>query len=322
MPLRRRAALRPATVDCRGVLVVAKQSIHVGYRPRRTRADRRSRGLHLAGLRRRRPGGRGRPHHHQAHRPIQGRQTRTPAITPEACLTPPCPGLALGDRPQRVAGVGERVRLDRRIGQHSGPPQLDQPCPQLRDGSRLLFEELPGGNAEHGGVAQQPVHLDGGISPAANPRTSSRPSGANDRGLSVIRSPPTGSTTMSTARSPSTSRTAASQPATAEHDMIRPGPQRELLAGLVADHRDRAQPQRPPKLDRGGTDATGGTMHQQRLTSANPPTPDQREQAGQVIERSRRPGLEAHPLRQRQHPLRRAMTTSCQQPYDASTATR
>lgn len=51
-----------------------------------------------------------------------------------------------------------------------------------------------------------------GISPAVKPRTRSLPSGASERRLSVIRSPPTGSTTMSTARSPTNPRTASSQP--------------------------------------------------------------------------------------------------------------
>jgi hypothetical protein len=52
------------------------------------------------------------------------------------------------------------------------------------------------------GRVPQPRLAERGISPALNPRTSRRPSGANDRRVSVIRSPPTGSTTMSTARSP------------------------------------------------------------------------------------------------------------------------
>jgi RNA polymerase sigma factor (sigma-70 family) len=48
------------------------------HRPRWTHADRRSRGLHLAGLRRGRPGRRGRPHHDEPRRQVQGPQAEPP----------------------------------------------------------------------------------------------------------------------------------------------------------------------------------------------------------------------------------------------------
>jgi hypothetical protein len=67
--------------DLRRTSVVGSQR----HRPRRTDAERGSRRHHLADLPRRgRPGRRGRPDHHQAHRPVQGPQTRT--------ATPPTDG--------------------------------------------------------------------------------------------------------------------------------------------------------------------------------------------------------------------------------------
>ena len=79
--------------------------------------------------------------------------------------------------------------------------------------------------------------------------------------------------------------------------MVRPALQRELLLGLVADDRDGPQPKRPPELDSGSTNTAGRTMHQQRLTCSGLSTPDQREQARQVVEGCRRAGFEAHVLR-------------------------
>ena len=77
-----------------------------------------------------------------------------------------------------------------------------------------------------------------GISPPANPSTSSRPSGASDRRLSVIRSLPTGSSTMSTARSPTRSRTAASHPSPSRPSPCRPSPCRPWLStAWSAPHR-------------------------------------------------------------------------------------
>ena len=120
------------------------------------------------------------------------------------CLLPGGERWPAGRRERRrtgTAGPADRAAL--------GLSQLQQLRPQ-RGRVRLLVEELPGGHPNHGGVAQQePVDLDGGDLPGGEPRTSSRPSGAKDRRLSVIRSPPTGSRTRSTARSPTSSRTAA-----------------------------------------------------------------------------------------------------------------
>ena len=116
---------------------------------------------------------------------------------------------------------------------------------------------------------------------------------------------------MSTARSPTRSRTAASQPspaarrpaASAEHRVVRATPQRELPLCLVSGDRDRPQPERLPQLDGRGPDASRRAVHEQRLTRLRPGPPDQREQAGQVVEGSGRARLEAHPVRQREDPF-------------------
>ena len=102
------------------------------------------------------------------------------------------PGLALGDHPQSVAGVGERVWLDGMVGQRCGPPQLDQPCPQLCDGSRLLFKELLG---RHGRARRCCPAIAGSPRRSVSRRRRSPgpagdPAAPNDRRLSVIRSPP------------------------------------------------------------------------------------------------------------------------------------
>ncbi len=66
----------------------------------------------------------------------------------------------MGDRSQSVAGVSERVQLDWRILHCSSAPQLDQACPQVCDGSGLLFEELPN-RVGFGHFGHAPGHTDG-----------------------------------------------------------------------------------------------------------------------------------------------------------------
>src|SRR5690349_12564354 len=64
-------------------------------------------------------------------------------------------GSAVRNRPQRPAGIGERIRLDGGIGQRPGLPQLQQVPPQLGHQSRVPLEELARGDPQHAGVTQQ-----------------------------------------------------------------------------------------------------------------------------------------------------------------------
>jgi len=108
-------------------------------------------------------------------------------------------GPAVSDRAQGAAGVGERVELDGKIRQRLGSPQPEQPVPKAGRRCGLLFEELPGGGPSTPvPPSRSRLTLTTGISPPLSPTTTSRPSGASERRLSVTRSPPTGSITMST----------------------------------------------------------------------------------------------------------------------------
>ena len=79
-------------------------------------------------------------------------------------------GQAVSDRAQGAAGVGERVELDGKIRQRLGSPQPEQPVPKAGRRCGLLFEELPGGGAQHAGAAEQePVDLDDRNLAAAKP---------------------------------------------------------------------------------------------------------------------------------------------------------
>lgn len=91
----------------------------------------------------------------------------------------------------------------------------------------------------------------------------------------------------------------------AEDGVVRAAPQGEVLLSFLADDRDRAQPKGPPELDRGGSDASRGAMHQQGVPRLRVCPPGQREQCGQVVQGGSRTRLEAHAVRQWQHPCRR-----------------
>jgi hypothetical protein len=88
--------------------------------------------------------------------------------------------------------------------------------------------------------------------------------------------------------------------------VVGPGPQRELLFGLVTHDCDRAEPECSPQLDGGGPDAAGGPVDQQGFAWLGAAPPDQGQQAGQVVQGESRPGLQAQVVGQGQHALGRS----------------
>jgi hypothetical protein len=155
-----------------------------------------------------------------------------------------------------------------------------------------------------------------------NPSTSSRPSGASDRKLSVIRSPrpdrarcrPPASIRSRTAPSHLAQPTAAQSP-TVEHRVVRAAPQRTPLR-LVPGDGDRPQPERLPGRTAGGTDVPAAPCTSS-LTRLRPPA-GPAQQAGQVVEWSGRacPVIPSGSGRTRSAGT---LMTSCQQPYDTRT---
>ena len=142
-----------------------------------------------------------------------------------------------------------------------------------------------------------------GISPALNPRTSSRPSGRQD--AQAVGHPVAPNRVDHDVDRPFSQQVAhRGEPAAAEHGVVRAAPQRELPLRLVTDDRDCAQPERSPQLDGGGPDAARRAVHEQGFARLGPRPPDQRKQASQVVQGSGRTRLETHVVRQRQNPLR------------------
>ena len=112
------------------------------------------------------------------------------------------------------------------------------------------------------------------------------------------------------------------QPSVTQHRVVRAAPQRELPLRLIPGDRDRPQPQRLPQLDGRGPDASRRAVHKQRLARQSPCPPDQREQAGQVVEGAAAPASKLIPSGSGRTRSGGTLMTSCQQPCGTSTATR
>ena len=100
----------------------------------------------------------------------------------------------------------------------------------------------------------------------------------------------------------------------AEDGVVRAAPQGEVLLSFLADDRDRAQPKGPPELDRGGSDASRGAMHQQGVPRLRVCPPGQREQCGQVVQGAAAPASKLMPSGNGSTLAGGTDTTSCQQP--------
>lgn len=104
------------------------------------------------------------------------------------------------------------------------------------------------------------------------------------------------------------------EPATAEDGVVRAALQGEVFLSFLADDRDRAQPEGPPELDRGGSDASRGAMHQRGVPRLRVYPPGQREQCGQVVQGAAAPASKLMPSGNGSTLAGGTDTTSCQHP--------
>ena len=212
------------------------------------------------------------------------------------------------DGSQGAAGVRERVGLHRRVGQRPALPKFQQPGPQLgRDGacccSKNSREATPSTPVL---PSSSRLTLTTGISPAVKPSTRSS---ALRRQLRTSGCRLSGHRPPGPARYPPPARPPARAPRPASRRSarrVRPAAQHELPFGLVADHGVIVRsPSARPRPDRRRPHAARRPVHQQGLARAGLGPADQREQPGQVVQRSGRPGFEAHVRGQRQDPFGR-----------------